>query len=210
MIVVWEMVRLAQGDRRDKAWDIILKVELTEFANKLDARDERQWPKMGRLQLRLSQRLRPTSQPLVDTFPRMSTWALALSCDSVPTQLDVQAMAISTAPSSLPLPSALPGSCWFYLQNSLQPVLSLCPGLPSCPSPCLSCPPPLSPYHPHSAARASLLNGIVPLLCFKPISCGLWDKTQFSAWVTLSLMIGPLCFSSGDCPLPSPLVPQSP
>lgn len=39
--MVGERVRLAQGDRRDKVWDIISKVELTEFANKLDAGCER-------------------------------------------------------------------------------------------------------------------------------------------------------------------------
>ena len=40
-MVGWAMVEVAEGDRRDKVWDIILKVELTELADKLEAGEER-------------------------------------------------------------------------------------------------------------------------------------------------------------------------
>lgn len=40
-MVVWAMEEVGEGDRRDKVWDIILKVELTEFSDKLEAGYER-------------------------------------------------------------------------------------------------------------------------------------------------------------------------
>lgn len=50
--VVWTMMGMAEGDRRGKVWDFILKVNLPELADEWDVGHERHQTKMGRTEQR--------------------------------------------------------------------------------------------------------------------------------------------------------------
>lgn len=146
-------------------------------------------------------RFRSPSQPSADISPRMSALVLAPHCHPQ----GGSDQKLSCHQHHHVLPSPLHFACLlispleqpFSLLSSLVPMAStLAQSLP------LSSPPTMSPS-PTLAARASLLNWIVPLSCLEPISCvafrikhNFWPGSQCSSWS------GPTDFSR-DCPLPT-------